>query len=460
VTPEWTTRKALDMTADDSAENLYDIAREHFFWPLLSRTRLEEQRPLIMREGQNSRVTDIEGHEFVDLTSSLTRASALGYGRPDVIAAIVLQLERLHYAGTAGVQADTTIRLAQVLADLTPGDLVATSFSGSGSEANEVAFKLARAYHASAGKPRAFKVISRWTAYHGATGAAGSASDWLGVRNPMEPTMPGFSRIPAPSCFRCPFNLEYPSCGVVCADVLETEIQREGPELVSAFIAEPVMQANGVQVPPPEYLPRVRQICADYGVLFIADEVITGFGRTGTWFGVDHWGVQPYIMTMAKAITAGYGPLGATIATAEVRDGVDTFHDVHTFGGHALSSAAALAAIKAYETEDLVDRSRDLGARTLEQLKELEALEVVGEVRGLGMWIAVDLVDDQVSRASLPDEVLAGAVHRVRDLGVLVARNGTALEIAPPLTIEESELEQAVAVLIQVVAALDREHAR
>jgi adenosylmethionine-8-amino-7-oxononanoate aminotransferase len=332
------------------------------------------------------------------------------------------------------------VRLAAELAARTPGDLAAVAFSGSGSEANDTAFKMARAHQQAADKPRAYKVISRWNAYHGSVGGALAASDLLDVRRPAEPaTPPGVSHIPAPTCYRCPFKLEYSSCGIVCAEYLEQEIQHQGPELVSAFIAEPVMQANGVKVPPPEYLPRVQEICREHGVLFIADEVITGFGRTGAWFASEHWDLEPDMLTLAKAITAGYAPLGATVISARVRDALSRLADVHTFGGHATASAAALAAIRIYDEERLPERAASLGATLLERLRELGRFEAVGDVRGIGMWLAVDFTSDRSTKALPDSDTLTAIVLEARRNGVLVSRNGSAIEMAPPLTIDEED---------------------
>ena len=393
-------------TLPDTAPDLYTLADSHYIWPLLDRADLGSEPPLIVVEGTEARLRDVDGNEFIDMMSTPTRAQALGYSRTEIVEAMRGQLERLPYAGTAWQVADVTVQLAAKLAEMTPGDLVATAFSGSGTEANETAFKIARAHHHAGDKPRAYKVIARWNAYHGSIGTALACSDLLDVRHPAEPGVPGVSHIPAPTCYRCPLGLEYPSCGVKCADYLEQEIQHQGPELVSAFIAEPVMQANGVQIPPPEYLPRVREICRQYDVTFIADEVISGFGRTGAWFASDHWGVEPDMMTMAKAMTAGYAPLGATVISAELRDSLSRLADVHTFGGHATSCVAASEAIRIYETERLPERVRVLGEELLGRLREVERYEIVGQVRGIGLWLAVDFTSDQSTKAPLARELM------------------------------------------------------
>jgi adenosylmethionine-8-amino-7-oxononanoate aminotransferase len=435
-----------------AAADVRATAKEHYIWPQLSRSEVDEGVPQLLAEGDGVRVKTVEGDEYLDLMSTVSRASSLGYGEERIASAVYEQLQRLHYGGTAHSQADVTIELAERIAELAPGSLKATVFVGSGSEANEAAFKLARFYHQAKGqKPRAYKVISRWNDYHGAAGGATAASDWLGVRRPVEPGVPGFSHIPSPNSYRCPFGIDPADYGVMCADYLEQQIIHEGPELVSAFILEPIAQADGVMLPPPGYLQRVREICTRYDVIFIADEVITGFGRTGEWFSVDHWDIEPDIMTMAKALTAGYVPLGATIASAEIQDAIDSYPDIHTYGGHPAAAAAALTAISIYESEGLLQRAAEEGAHALETLRELEDLDAVGQVRGLGLWAAVDFTSDPETREPLPPEKLKAIVARTRELGVLVSNNGTAIEIAPPLVISREDLDEGLARFSQAI---------
>jgi adenosylmethionine-8-amino-7-oxononanoate aminotransferase len=430
--------------AEQPPRSAAETAREHYIWPQLTREEVDRGVPQLLTSGEGVRVRTVDGTEYLDLMSTVSRASALGYGQERIARAVYEQLTRLHYGGTAHSQADVTIELAQRIAELAPGDLTASVFVGSGSEANEVAFKLAQFYHHARGdKPRAFKVISRWNDYHGASGSAMAASDWLGVRRPLEPGVPGFSRIPSPTTSPNPFGLDGEAWGIACADYLEQQIIHEGPELVSSFILEPIAQADGVQIPPPGYLRRVKEICERYDVVFIADEVITGFGRTGRWFSVDHWDIEPDIMTMAKALTAGYVPLGATIASARIRDAVPAFHDIHTYGGHPAAAVAALTAISIYEEEGLVARAATEGAHLLETLRGLEDLEAVAGVRGLGLWAAVEL--------TLPHAEMQAIVRRTRELGVLVSQNGRAIEVAPPLVIERDDLDEGVGRLVQAV---------
>ena len=442
-----------------AADRVKEQALDHFIWPLINFEQVRREGPLVFTEGEGLTLRDVDGNQYLDMTSSWTRASSLGYGQKEIAQAVFDQLVKLHYAGTVAHQVDTTIELAAKLAELAPGRLATTFFvSGSGSEANEAAFKLAKFYHYHRGsKPRAYKFISRWTGYHGAAGGAQAANDWLGTRAPSEPGIPGFSHIPAPTCYRCPFNLEYPTCNLVCAQYLEHQIQHEGPELVAAFIAEPVMQANGAQVPPAEYFPMIKEICEKYEVLFIADEVITGFGRTGEWFAMNHWDVEPDILTLAKSITSGYIPLGAAMTRDDVVSEMPWFPHVHTYNGHPAATAASLAAISIYERESLVQRAKEMGQYLLDALKELERKPIVGQVRGLGMWVAVDMTADKRTKVVFEDDTVRAIALRARELGVIVGPNGTAIEMAPALTASRDELDEAVRALERAIDEIVRE---
>ncbi len=433
------------------AREIKQQALEHHIFGLANRQQLQEEGPFIFASAEGITVTDIDGNQYLDMMSTLTRANSVGYGREEIARAVYNQLVGMHYAGTVAQVAEPTIQLAAKVAELAPGRLTASFFVSGGSEAVEAAFKLAKQYQYHRNKPRAFKIISRSLAYHGATMGALAASDWLGQRHISEPGVPGHTRIPAPTCYRCPFGLEYPDCGIKCATWLEREIQQEGPELVAAFIAEPVMQAHGVQVPPPEYFPIIREICDKYEVLFIADEVITGFGRTGEWFAMNHWDVEPDIMTVAKAMTSGYFPMGAAITRKEIVDALPAFLHVHTYSGHAAGAAAALANIAIYERENLIARGKELGQYLLDALKPLEQHPIVGQVRGLGMWAAIDFTANKQTRAPFEDDTVRAVARRVRELGVLVSPIGTAVEMAPPLTARKEDVDRLVAALEQAI---------
>ena len=439
-------------------QDLVAEAFEHCIFPLAPMDEVRREGPKIYVRGDGVRITDMEGREYLDMMSSHTRANSLGYGNAEIAAAVGQQLADLHYVGTVSNLAPVTIQLAGKIADLTPEGLEKVFFVNDGSEAVEAAIKIAKQYQAYSGKPRATKVISRWNAYHGATMGAIGATDWLGTRHISEPGVPGYSLVPGPSRYRNPFGMEEEAYFAFCADYLERQIQHEGPDYVAAFIAEPVMQANGVQTPTAEYFGRVREICDRYGVILIVDEVITGFGRTGAWFASEHYGIKPDIMTMAKALTAGYVPMGAVIAKPELIDALPVFRHVHTFSGHAGAAAAANATIAIKERDGLIQQGKELGAYLLDGLQEyLDPHPIVGQVRGIGMWLAVDFTADKATAAPFEDDTVRAVVKRMYELGVIASSIGTAFELAPPLIATKADLDETVRVAKQAIDEVARE---
>ncbi len=454
-----TTEFQTDSPTRTDAEDLKRDALEYCLFPMMSRQDVAADGPRIYAKGEGVELTDIDGRVYLDMMSAHTRANTLGYGNKEIAQAIYEQLSAVHYVGTRNNFAEPAVRLAKKLAELAPGDLSKTMFVSGGSEAVETALKLARQYHIHRGvKPRATKIISRWNAYHGSTMGAIGASDWLGIRHIAEPAVPGFSRIPGPTCYRNPFGMEDEAYADFCAAYLEQQIQHEGPEYVAAFIAEPVMQGNGVQIPPTSYMQRVQEICRKYDVLFIIDEVITGFGRTGAWFAHSHFGIQPDIVTSAKALTAGYAPMGAVLTRPAIAEAVDGFRHLFTFSGHLGSVAAATATIAICERENLMEKARDNGAYFLDALRsELGNHPIVGDVRGIGMWLAVDLCADKATKAPFADDTVAAVVRRIRELGMLINPCGNAFELAPPLITPRETLDRAVQIVARAIDEISRE---
>jgi adenosylmethionine-8-amino-7-oxononanoate aminotransferase len=442
----------------DDPENLAQDALDYCVFPMFPRSGRTADSVQVYTHGEGVELHDLQGRTYLDMISAHTRANTLGYGNQEIARAVGDQLATLHYVGTRNNFSAPTIRLATRLAQLAPGALSKSMFVSGGSEAVETAFKLARQYHRSRGaKPHARKIISRWNAYHGSTMGAIGATDWLNLRHIAEPAVPGHSFVPGPTCYRNPFGMEDEAYTDLCVRQLEQQILHEGPDYVAAFIGEPIMQANGVQIPPADYWPRIREICRKYEVLLIADEVITGFGRTGDWFASNHFGLVPDIMTMAKAMTAGYAPMGAVMTTPAIIDAPENFLHLHTFSGHLGSVAAANASIAIYEREQLIVRAKETGAWFLEALKaELEPLPIVGQVRGIGMWLAVDLTRDKATKAPFTDDTVAAVVRRMRELGVIVSPIGTAFELAPPLIAPRDALERTVRVAAQALGDVAR----
>lgn len=438
--------------ADLEAQALIDSALEHCVFPLAPADDIEKDGVRMWVKGDGVRVTDAGGRQYLDMMSSHARANSLGYGNAEIADAVAEQLKTMHYAGTVNNMAPPTVRLAEKIVELSPEGLSKVVFVSGGSEAVESAIKIAKQYQIHAGKPRAYKIISRWNAYHGATMGALGATDWLGTRHISEPGVPGYSHIPGPMRYRNPFNMEEEAYFAFCAEYLENQILHEGPDNVAAFIAEPIMQAHGVQAGSAEYFARVREICDKYNVLLIIDEVITGFGRSGTWFASEQMDIKPDIMTMAKAMTAGYMPMGAVVAKPELIDALPVYRHVHTYSGHAGAAAAANTVIAIKERENLVEYGKDMGEYMLDALHEfLDPHPIVGDVRGRGMWLAVDFTADKETKAPFTDDTVKAVVARMFDHGVIASAIGTSFEIAPPLISTKADLDEAVRVAAQAI---------
>jgi putrescine---pyruvate transaminase len=408
--------------------------------------------------GEGCRVYDQDGKSYLDMVAGITRPVHVGYGREDLARAIYDQAVKMPYFVAMGYTSEPAEELAAVLAELTPEPLDRFLFVCDGSEAVESALKLARLHHAFKGEKQRFKIVSRRGAYHGVTGSALRAlGTVLTMRQFMEPLPPGGVFIESPYCYRCPLHLKYPDCDLACARDLARILEFEGPDQVSAFIGEPIQQGFGALAPPPEYWPIIREICDQYNILLIIDEVICGFGRTGRWFGVEHFHVKPDLMTMAKGISSGYVPLGAVGVTESVMAPIMNIEHLHTYGNHPVSCAAGLKNISIMKEENLIQRAAEVGTYLLEAMKTLEDQPLVGEVRGRGLWVGLDLALDKVSKAPLPTARLARLVARAKDKGLIIKMMGPALEISPPLIIERDEIDEAVAIIRQCLTEEARE---
>ncbi len=402
----------------------------------------------IITKGRGAEVFDQNGKSYLDLTSGVTRPVHIGHGRKDMAEAIGKQAAELAYFTPMNFANPRAIELAETLAGLTPGDIDNFLFVCDGSEAVESAMKLAKQHQYCRGDKERFKVISRRGAYHGVTSMALRARGTvLSLRQYMEPLTPGSVFVESPYCYRCPLHLSYPDCDLVCARDVRRIIEFEGPGQVSAFIGEPIQQGFGALAPPPGYWEIIREICTEYGILLIVDEVICGFGRTGRWFGIDHFGIQPDLMTMAKGISSGYVPLGAVGCTNEVIDAVDILEHIHTYSNHPVACAAGLKNIEILKKEKLVERSAEIGQYFLESLKPLEDHSIVAEIRGTGLWLGLDFTANKKTREMFPMNRLNNLVDRAKSKGLIIKLMGQALELAPPLIISKSEIDEGVKIL-------------
>lgn len=411
---------------------------------------------LIFERGSGSTLVDVHGRSYLDLMAGLWNVN-VGYGRAELAEAAAEQMRKLAYTSAyGGSGTPAAILLSARLAELAPGNLSVTYFASGGGEANDTAFKLARLYWRQRGEPSKVKIVARLRGYHGltygATSATGLPNFWEGVG----PLAPGFLHAPAPH----PYRYSGPgSAGEGYAAALEEVIVGADPATVAAVIAEPVQGAGGAIVPPADYFPRVRELCDRLGVLLIADEVITGFGRTGRWFGLENYGVAPDLMVFAKGITSGYLPLSGVMLTTEIhsvlRKTGGALNHGFTYSGHAAACAVGLRNLRIIEEEGLVERAAALGPVLAEGLGRLGSLEAVGDVRSLGLIGGVELVRDRSTRESFDPALGVGRKVMLRCLeeGVILrALPGDVIPICPPLVISEEELARGLSVLGSAIA--------
>ena len=434
---------------------LQDSALEHLWVYLREPSDMAEKgEPQIFVEGKGCRVTDALGRTYIDAMSGLWLKN-VGYGRTEIADAAYQQMLKLTYM-PMGTTTEPAVRLAEKIASITPGDLSRSFFTSGGSEAVETAMKLARAYFKRQGEPTRIKFISRKGSYHGATfGTLALGSTAFFPKIDYEPLLAGCFHVPQPNPYRCEYGGRTPEeCAERCVNAIEEMIQFQGPETVAAVVAEPVSSPMGAVVPGPNYWPRLREICDQYGCLLIADEVITGFGRTGKMFACEHWGITPDIMTVAKGITSGYIPMGGAIVRKPIADSFvgsqkAAFRHVITFGGHPVAAAAALKNIEIMEQEEMAENSARMGRYLLDGLEELKQKHrIIGDVRGLGLFCGLEVVRDRETKEFFPAEAELGPrlTQSFAEQGILL-RGGDAMNIMPPLCVTSGEIDEILSVL-------------
>lgn len=435
------------------AAELGQTAVRHLWHHITQVAEYADVGPMLLVEGQGALVRDIAGREYIDGTS-IMGVTMVGHGRAEIADAIAAQARRLEYASlTNGFSNVPATELARLLADRAPGRLEVSFFACSGSEAVEAAIKIARQCQAQRGFPRRTKIIARRGSYHGVTLGALSATGLPGFRAPFEPLLPGFVHIAQPYVYRCDTELgcRPDEVGAAAAAALERQILFEAPETVAAFIAEPVAIPQAIKVPPADYWPQIQQICRKYGVLLIVDEVFNGFGRTGRWFGADHWSIEPDLMTVSKGLTSGYVPLSAAMATREVfhafwGEASKALQHGGTYSGHPVACAAALANLAILERERLPDNAARVGKRLLDGLRELADRPFVGDVSGIGLLTSIELVADKRTKRPAPSEVGRFLRDRMRELGLLGRYTPETIYFFPPLVIDEEQTETIVSI--------------
>ena len=458
--------REAQIPAADDARGLHFAAVEHLFVGMNNTAELAEAGgPLVLTGSDGIYIEDIEGKRYIDGISGMYFRN-VGHGREEIARAVYEQLRQVSMQVYAG-STPSTIRLASKLAQLAPGDLSRTFFSGGGSEANESSIKMAQAYHVRRGDRGKYKAISRRGSYHGAT----YGTMWLGEhpgfpRTDYQPVPSSAVHAPNPNPYRCELGGRTPEeCAEKCANAIEELILFHNPDSVSAVIGEPVSQPLGGIVPGPGYWQRVREICDRYGVLLIFDEIITGFGRLGTWFGADFVGVTPDLMSIAKGITSGYFPLGGTIATKDVADHFTggpeaTFKHMYTYSGHPAATAAALKNLEIVEREDLINNARERGVQLAGRLKDMkERHRIIGDVRGVGLLQGIEFVADRESKEHFPPSAnLNGRLtEKLIERGVWIRVPAYILPIAPPMIITADQMDDLCALIDESIGAVEQD---
>jgi putrescine---pyruvate transaminase len=438
----------------------------HLLHPMGHPGTARDAPPDIIARGDGSWIWDVDGHRLVDGVGGLWCAN-LGFGRKEIRDAIVAQLDELPFYNTfRGATHPRAIELSQRLVSLMAADgVAAVHFSSGGSDAVDGALKLARQYWKLRGQGDRTKFISLRQGYHGVHFGGMSVNGNTGFRRAYEPLLPGCFHVETPWLYRNPFTQDPEKLGQICAELLEREIIFQGPDTVAAFIAEPVQGAGGVIVPPANYWPLVRQICDRHGVLLIADEVVTGFGRTGHLFGTRLWGVKADLWCLAKGISSGYIPLGATAVSAKVMAPFNTGDPVlgtinhgYTYGGHPIAAAAALATLDVLEREDIPARAAREGEYFLARLHAMEKrFRLVGDVRGVGLMAGIELVADKSTRKPFARGApeLARVHREAYKRGGMIRLSGATIILSPALTIERSQIDLLCDALEGAFAAVE-----
>ncbi len=445
----------------DTIERLQQTAADHLFIHGAQTKDWRGQLKIFVK-GEGVWVEDAEGKRLLDAMAGLWYKAA-GYGRTEIAEAIYHQALAIE-SPPSGSALPCQIELAGRIASLYHDKNARVFFTSGGSEAVETAVKMAKKWQSLNGKPGAYKVVSRRYSYHGATAMAVSLGRALAA-DPMGPEMPGALYVTNWDSYRVPFGGSKTDAAVRCADEFEAAIRHADPKTVAAIIAEPVSAAAGIHPPPPAYWHRLREIADKYNVLLIADEVITGFGRTGRYFATDHWNVKPDITTVAKAMTSGYAPLGAAIVTQKVADSFiggpdETLKHLITFGGHPLACVAALANLDIFQREDLVENAERMEPILREKLEGIKSRhKIVGDVRGIGLLWAIELVADQTTRQPFPEsaQLAQRLPHILYENGIVSFRAGDVISLCPPLILSEEEADFIADALDKSIKRLESE---
>jgi adenosylmethionine-8-amino-7-oxononanoate aminotransferase len=431
---------------------------ERFLRQIFVRDQMQEwsKQPFLMSRAEGVHYWDIHGKRYLDALSGIYVAS-VGHGNKRVIDAIKAQLDTLCFSPPMHGTNPVAVQLANLLAEVAPGDLSAVKFECGGSEVTEAAIKLARQYHRLTGSSGKYKIISRYQSWHGSTLGALSASGLKSRKTVNEPMAPGFLHVFPPTCYRCPFGKTYPSCEITCATLIGDVIAMEDAATVAAVMVEPIGHTGGLIDPPDEYLPLLRKICDDNNILLIFDEIITGAGRTGRMFAAETFGVTPDVLCTAKGLSGGYAPLSAMICRKPIADAfwgpIETnpgFVEGHTFEGNPISCAAGIAVLREILDRDLLGNARTQGARLRRGFEAMaEKYGVIGDIRGKGLFQAIEFVKDRATKERFPATPGLGIQvgRRALENGLLCRFDPHWIAFGPPLISTAEQIDEMVALL-------------
>ena len=420
--------------------------------------------------GKGVYLYDSEGKKYIDFSGGAMVVN-IGHGDERVAKAMQEQASKLAYHNRFDLLNEPSLELVARLRALAPEPLTRVKFANSGSEATEAAIKLAHQYHLEKGNPEKYMVVSRWQSYHGMSLGALSVSGHTLRREKFGSMLFNWPKIPAPLCYRCYFGKSYPDCDVECAHILENVVRQAGSRYISCFIAEPIGgAASGAMTPVPEYYPIIREICSKYDMLFIADEVINGLGRTGKWFGIQHWGVSPDMIILAKGLSSGYTPIAALLISDDISRVFEEkdarFLHGHTLEGNPVSSAVALTVLDIILKDKLVERSESLGVYLHQRAKDtLLKHSIVGDIRGKGLLLGVELVKDKRTKEPFhPSVGIEALVHQKAmqkrcfiypGTGTVDGVRGAHFLVAPPFIITKEEIDTALEIVDEAISEVE-----
>jgi adenosylmethionine-8-amino-7-oxononanoate aminotransferase len=433
-------------------------SEEQFLRQIFVRDQMAEwsKHPLIMARADGVCYWDVNGKRYLDALSGIYVAS-VGHNNRRVIDAVRKQLDTLTFSPPMHGTNSLAIRLANLLAELAPGDLSAVKFQCGGAEVTEAAIKLARQYHKLTGSPGKYKIIARYQSWHGSTMGSLSASGLKSRKTVNEPLAPGFLHVFPPTCYRCPFGKSYPDCGITCASLLNDVIDMEDSATVAAIMVEPIGHTGGIIDPPHEYLPMLREYCDRHDVLLIFDEIITGIGRTGQMFAAQTFGVTPDVLCIGKGLAGGYAPLSAMICRRPIADAFwgpvgqnPGFVEGHTFEGNPISCAAGIAVLQEILERDLCANARRQGDRLRGHFEKMaDKYGVIGDIRGKGLFLGIEFVRDRATKERFPNDLEFGVQvgRRALNNGLLCRFDPHWIAFGPPLVTTAEQIDEMVAIL-------------